>query len=58
MDGIHNFSDQLAMVAIWLAFLVSRGPGIRDHLLFLMMYRHGLRCSEAIDLRMKDISFR
>ena len=26
MDGIHNFSDQLAMVAIWLAFLVSRGP--------------------------------
>jgi cation diffusion facilitator family transporter len=26
MDGIHNFSDQLAMVAIWLAFLVSKGP--------------------------------
>src|SRR6476620_7032972 len=31
--------------------------GIRDHLLFLMMYRHGLRCSEAIDLRMDDMSF-
>jgi len=29
--------------------------GIRDHLLFLMMYRHGLRCSEAIDLRMDDV---
>jgi cobalt-zinc-cadmium efflux system protein len=26
MDGVHNFSDQLAMVAIWAAFLVSRGP--------------------------------
>ena len=31
--------------------------GQRDHLLFLMMYRHGLRCSEAIDLRRDDISF-
>ena len=31
--------------------------GIRDYLLFLLMYRHGLRCSEAIDLRRDDISF-
>src|SRR5262245_2416176 len=30
--------------------------GTRDHLLFLMMYRHGLRCSEAIDLRREDVS--
>ena len=31
--------------------------GVRDHLLFLMMYRHGLRCSEAIDIRREDVSF-
>ena len=31
--------------------------GVRDHLLFLMMYRHGLRCSEAIDIRRDDVSF-
>ena len=30
--------------------------GTRDYLLFLIMYRHGLRCSEAIDLRIDDVS--
>ena len=26
MDSIHNLSDEMALVALWLAFIVSRGP--------------------------------
>lgn len=26
MDSVHNFSDEVALVALWLAFMVSRGP--------------------------------
>lgn len=26
MDSVHNFSDEMALVALWLAFVVARGP--------------------------------
>jgi cation diffusion facilitator family transporter len=26
MDSFHNLSDEMALVALWLAFIVSRGP--------------------------------
>jgi cation diffusion facilitator family transporter len=26
MDSVHNLSDELALVALWLAFMVARGP--------------------------------
>ncbi len=29
--------------------------GVRDHLLMLLTYRHGLRVSELVDVRMKDL---
>jgi type 1 fimbriae regulatory protein FimB len=51
-----NFLDPTEIKTFLDAAKAGR-QGVRDHLLFLMMYRHGLRCSEAIDLRIEDVSF-
>jgi type 1 fimbriae regulatory protein FimB len=51
-----DFLDPTEMKA-FLEAAKSGRQGVRDHLLFLMMYRHGLRCSETADLRIEDISF-
>jgi integrase len=51
-----DFLDPTEIKAFLNAAKAGR-QGTRDHLLFVMMYRHGLRCSEAIDLRIDDVSF-
>jgi type 1 fimbriae regulatory protein FimB len=54
--GRKNFLDPTEIKTFLNAAKAGR-QGTRDYLLFLMMYRHGLRCSEAIDLRRDDVSF-
>ena len=49
-----NFLTEAEATALLKAARDSR-YGTRDHLLLLMMYRHGLRVSEAIDIRLNDI---
>lgn len=52
-----DFLGEAEMAALLKVARKSR-HGVRDHLLILMMYRHGLRVSEAITLRREHVNLK
>jgi integrase len=50
-----DFLDQEEIDRLLAAARTGR-HGVRDHLLLMMMYQHGLRVTEAIKLRRKDVN--
>ena len=54
-ERVKDFLTDAEMVKLLTAARKAR-HGVRDYLLMLMMYRHGLRVSEAVALRRKHVN--